>query len=87
MYRALLRYVHGIVHDHLSAPVAHHLSSVELERWLEQAGGQEPVLRHHNAMSWLVAGRLPRRPLESRRDPETGSSTSERDRPRTERRL
>ena len=73
------RQIHGIVHDHLSAPVAHYLRRAEVKRWLEEADAEKPVLRHHNGMSWLVAGRLPGRALESNRDLKTGSRSPERE--------
>jgi len=73
------RQIHGIVHDHLSAPVAHYLGGAELERWLEHAGAEDPVLRHHNGMSWLVSGRLTVRSLESKRDLESRSRSPERE--------
>jgi SAM-dependent methyltransferase/uncharacterized protein YbaR (Trm112 family) len=50
--------LHGIVHDHLSAPVAHYLRREELEQFMNEAPIEELVFRHHNGMSWLVTGRL-----------------------------
>jgi len=52
------RQLHGIVHDHLSAPVAHYLKREELETFLAGSPVDDLVIRHHNGMSWLVTGRL-----------------------------
>jgi SAM-dependent methyltransferase len=50
------RQLHGIVHDHLSAPVAHYLRREELESIMTELPVDRLVLRHHNGMSWLVTG-------------------------------
>lgn len=52
------RQLHGIVHDHLSAPVAHYLREEDLESFMAALPVEELVLRHHNGMSWLVTGRV-----------------------------
>jgi SAM-dependent methyltransferase len=52
------RQLHGIVHDHLAAPVAHYLSRGDLLDIMAASPVEELVLRHHNGMSWLVTGRV-----------------------------
>jgi len=52
------RQLHGIVHDHLSAPVAHYLSKQDIEGFLAGSPVDELFFRHHNGMSWLVTGRV-----------------------------
>src|SRR5258706_5337197 len=52
------RQLHGIVHDHLSAPVAHYLTREDLLDIMTASPVEELVLRHHNGMSWLVTGRV-----------------------------
>ena len=52
------RQLHGIVHDHLSAPLAHYLRREDLESFMTDSPVEELVLRHHNGMSWLITGRI-----------------------------
>jgi SAM-dependent methyltransferase len=52
------RQLHGIVHDHLGAPVAHYLKREDLLEIMAASPVEDVVLRHHNGMSWLVTGRV-----------------------------
>ncbi len=53
-------HVHGIVFDHLLAPIAYYLSREDLERWARETSLAEPVLRWHNRMSWTLVGGVPK---------------------------
>jgi SAM-dependent methyltransferase len=52
-------HIHGIVFDHLLAPIAFYLSRDEVERWAKEARLEEPLIRWHNRNSWTLVGRVP----------------------------
>jgi len=52
-------HIHGIVFDHLLAPIAFYLSREEVEQWARDAHLEEPLIRWHNKNSWTLVGRTP----------------------------
>lgn len=56
-----LREIHNIVHDHLTAPIAHYISRPEFERWFHDAEAERVEISWHNRNSWrgfgTIAGR------------------------------
>jgi SAM-dependent methyltransferase len=53
------REIHGIVHDHLAAPVAHYLRRDRVEQWYRSIGAHNTVIAWHNRNSWRGYGLLP----------------------------
>ncbi len=53
------REVHHIVHDHLTAPVAHYLRREAVEQWYRSVGARDTVVAWHNRNSWMGYGLMP----------------------------
>lgn len=51
-----LREVHNIVHDHLTAPIAHYINGEEFGEWFSQA--DKVQIAWHNRNSWRGFGRV-----------------------------
>jgi SAM-dependent methyltransferase len=52
-------HIHGIVFDHLLAPIAFYLSKDEVEQWAREAHLEHPLVRWHNKNSWTLVGNIP----------------------------
>lgn len=52
------REIHNIVHDHLTAPIAHYISREELGDWFREAGADRVEISWHNRNSWRGTGRV-----------------------------
>jgi SAM-dependent methyltransferase len=52
-------HVHGIVFDHLLAPIAFYLPKEEVEQWAREARLEAPLIRWHNKNSWTLVGSVP----------------------------
>ena len=52
-------YTHGVVFDHLVAPVAHYVRRDEFEGWFRRAGLVEIRISWRNRNSWRGVGRVP----------------------------
>ncbi|HYS04833.1 MAG TPA: methyltransferase domain-containing protein [Candidatus Dormibacteraeota bacterium] len=53
------REIHAIVHDHLTAPVAHYLRRDVVEQWYRSVGARDTVISWHNRNSWRGYGLMP----------------------------
>ncbi len=52
------REIHNIVHDHLTAPIAHYISRQELDEWFCEAEADGVEISWHNRNSWRGLGRI-----------------------------
>jgi SAM-dependent methyltransferase len=52
-------YTHGVVFDHLVAPVAHYIRREEFECWFRRAGLVDVRITWRNRNSWRGVGRVP----------------------------
>ncbi len=53
-----MREIHNIVHDHLTAPIAHYISRPEFERWFRDAEAEGVEISWHNRNSWRGVGTI-----------------------------
>jgi SAM-dependent methyltransferase len=53
------RFTHGVVFDHLVAPISHYLRREEFEGWFERAGLVDVQITRRNENSWRGLGRVP----------------------------
>jgi SAM-dependent methyltransferase len=56
--RFSLREIHNIVHDHLTAPIAHYISRPEFEHWFLDAEAERVEISWHNRNSWRGFGTI-----------------------------
>ncbi|MEP7273394.1 MAG: methyltransferase domain-containing protein [Acidobacteriota bacterium] len=52
------REIHNIVHDHLTAPIAHYISREEFAEWFQEARADGIEISWHNRNSWRGLGRI-----------------------------
>ena len=52
------REVHNIVHDHLTAPIAHYIRREELADWFREVDAREVKISWHNRNSWRGIGQI-----------------------------
>lgn len=52
------REVHNIVHDHLTAPIAHYIRREELAEWFREVKAEDVKIFWHNRNSWRGVGQV-----------------------------
>jgi SAM-dependent methyltransferase len=52
-------HIHGIVFDHLLAPIAFYIAKDDVQAWAREAHLENDVLRWHNKNSWTLIGQVP----------------------------
>jgi uncharacterized protein YbaR (Trm112 family) len=52
------REIHNIVHDHLTAPIAHYITREEIVDWFREVDAEEVKISWHNRNSWRGVGQI-----------------------------